>query len=166
MQVHAQCSSHLQLSFDTHVVGGAWACRHSQDEQIAHILVLPRSCQHAIGLSGCKSTGSGKAIGRAGERILDRTLSEQQKKSRVVLKRVNLDTWGVRTDFLRSGTMARGAAETGKVKGFGGDSATVLLNPLFAAFTHKCRPQAVCVAPGDCCDRQGGNLWTNHLSRS
>ena len=55
--------------------------------------------------------------GRAGERIMDRTLSEQQKKQRVVLKRVNLDTWGVRTDFLRSGTMARGAAETGKVGG-------------------------------------------------
>lgn len=51
-----------------------------------------------------------------GQRITDRTLSEQQKKQRVVLKRVNLDTWGVRTDFLRSGTMARGAAETGKVR--------------------------------------------------
>lgn len=47
---------------------------------------------------------------------MDRTLSDQQKKQRVVLKRVNLDTWGVRTDFLRSGTMARGAAETGKVR--------------------------------------------------
>lgn len=43
-------------------------------------------------------------------------LSDEEKRKRVVLKRVNLDTWGVRTDFLRSGTMARGAAETGKVR--------------------------------------------------
>ena len=48
--------------------------------------------------------------------MFDRTLSDRQKKQRVVLKRVNLDTRGVRTDFLRSGTMARGAAETGKVR--------------------------------------------------
>lgn len=32
------------------------------------------------------------------------------------MKRVNLDTIGVRSDFLRSGTMARGAGETGKVE--------------------------------------------------
>ena len=31
-----------------------------------------------------------------------------------MLKRVNLDNAGVRSNFLRSGTMARGAAETGK----------------------------------------------------
>ncbi len=52
----------------------------------------------------------------AGERITSRVLSDEEKRKRVVLKRVNLDTWGVRTDFLRSGTMARGAAETGKVR--------------------------------------------------
>ena len=42
-------------------------------------------------------------------------LSEDDKLRRVVLKRVNLDNAGVRRDFLKSGTMARGAAETGKV---------------------------------------------------
>ena len=44
-----------------------------------------------------------------------RELSDADKRRRVVLKRVNLDNAGVRSNFLRSGTMARGAAETGKV---------------------------------------------------
>ena len=46
---------------------------------------------------------------------MQRELSDEQKQRRVVLKRVNLDNAGVRSNFLRSGTMARGAAETGKV---------------------------------------------------
>jgi len=46
---------------------------------------------------------------------VQRELSDEQKQRRVVLKRVNLDNAGVRSNFLRSGTMARGAAETGKV---------------------------------------------------
>ena len=45
-----------------------------------------------------------------------RELSKEDKRRRVVLKRVNLDTSGVRSNFLKSGTMARGAAETGKVR--------------------------------------------------
>ena len=52
----------------------------------------------------------------AGERVVARVLSEDDKLRRVVLKRVNLDQVGVRSDFLKSGTMARGAAETGKVR--------------------------------------------------
>jgi hypothetical protein len=41
-------------------------------------------------------------------------MSESQvKRNRVVVKKVNADTEGVRTDFLKRGTMARGAAETG-----------------------------------------------------
>lgn len=34
------------------------------------------------------------------------------------MKRVNLDQTGVRTDFLKAGTMAKGSAETGKVRGW------------------------------------------------
>lgn len=45
-----------------------------------------------------------------------RELSAEDKLRRVVLKRVNLDRTGVRSNFLKSGTMARGAAETGKVR--------------------------------------------------
>jgi len=42
------------------------------------------------------------------------SMSESQvKRNRVVVKKVNADTEGVRTDFLKRGTMARGAAETG-----------------------------------------------------
>lgn len=52
----------------------------------------------------------------AGIRVTDRVLDSKAKARRVVLKRVNLDTIGVRADFLRSGTMARGAGETGKVE--------------------------------------------------
>lgn len=42
-------------------------------------------------------------------------LTAEQKKRRVVLKRVNLDKQGIRTDFLKAGTMAKGAAESGYV---------------------------------------------------
>ena len=46
-------------------------------------------------------------------------LTAEQKARRVVLKRVNLDAeGGVRSDFLRAGTMAKGAAETGAVESY------------------------------------------------
>jgi hypothetical protein len=56
-----------------------------------------------------------RTFGCEGERTVARELSDADKRRRVVLKRVNLDGAGVRSNFLKSGTMARGAAETGKV---------------------------------------------------
>lgn len=53
------------------------------------------------------------------ERITQRSvLTPDQKNRRVVLKRVNLDPEGVRSGFLRAGTMAKGAAETGAVESY------------------------------------------------
>jgi len=45
-------------------------------------------------------------------------LTPEQKKRRVVLKRVNSDRSEIRTDFLKTGTMAKGAGETGKVEAY------------------------------------------------
>jgi len=55
---------------------------------------------------------------RDGESVTTRgKLSAEQKRRRVVLKRTNADrTGGVRREFLRAGTMAKGAAETGAVE--------------------------------------------------
>ena len=49
---------------------------------------------------------------------LSRELTPEQKARRVVLKKTNLDRSGIRTNFLKSGTMARGAAETGAVEDY------------------------------------------------
>lgn len=69
---------------------------------------------------------------KAGENVSQRsTLTPEQKQRRVVLKRVNLDRAGVRQDFLRTGTMAKGAAETGAVESY--MCAKVKRNPLVAA---------------------------------
>jgi hypothetical protein len=55
---------------------------------------------------------------REGESVATRgRLTPEQKRRRVVLKRTNADrTGGVRREFLRTGTMAKGAAETGAVE--------------------------------------------------
>eukprot|EP00891_Asterochloris_glomerata_P009993 jgi/Astpho2/9993/e_gw1.00153.14.1_t len=45
-------------------------------------------------------------------------LSADEKKRRVVLKRVNLDRVEVRANFLKSGTMAKGAGETGQAEAY------------------------------------------------
>jgi hypothetical protein len=45
-------------------------------------------------------------------------LTAEQKQRRVVLKRVNIDPEGVRQGFLKAGTMAKGAAETGAVESY------------------------------------------------
>ena len=45
-------------------------------------------------------------------------LTPEQKSRRVVLKKTNLDAAGIRSNFLSSGTMARGAAETGAVEDY------------------------------------------------
>eukprot|EP00889_Picochlorum_renovo_P004071 jgi/Picre1/31101/NNA_006456.t1 len=45
-------------------------------------------------------------------------LTQEQKSRRVVLKKTNLDAAGIRSNFLSSGTMARGAAETGAVEDY------------------------------------------------
>lgn len=67
-----------------------------------------------------------------GESLSQRSaLSSDQKQRRVVLKRVNLDRSGVRQDFLRTGTMAKGAAETGAVESY--MCAKVKRNPLVAS---------------------------------
>jgi serine/threonine protein kinase len=69
---------------------------------------------------------------KAGENVTQRSsLSPEQKARRVVLKRVNLDRSGVRSDFLRAGTMAKGAAETGAVESY--MCAKVKRNPLVSA---------------------------------
>ncbi|KAI8474732.1 MAG: kinase-like domain-containing protein [Monoraphidium minutum] len=57
-------------------------------------------------------------------------LTPEQKQRRVVLKRVNLDKEGIRQDFLRVGTIAKGAAETGAVEAY--MCAKVTRNPLVA----------------------------------
>uniref|UniRef100_A0A7S0R4E3 Protein kinase domain-containing protein n=1 Tax=Chlamydomonas leiostraca TaxID=1034604 RepID=A0A7S0R4E3_9CHLO len=58
-------------------------------------------------------------------------LTAEQKRKRVVLKRVNQDRSEVRGDFLKAGTMAKGAAESGKVEAY--MCAKVKRNPLVAA---------------------------------
>jgi hypothetical protein len=50
--------------------------------------------------------------------VASRDLTPEQKTRRVVLKKTNLDRSGIRTNFLKSGTMARGAAETGAVEDY------------------------------------------------
>ena len=45
---------------------------------------------------------------RDGERILSRELTPEEKKRRVVLKRVNMDGSELRPNFVRSGTMGAG----------------------------------------------------------
>lgn len=49
---------------------------------------------------------------------LTRDLTSEQKKRRVILKKANMDASGIRTNFLKSGTIARGAAETGAVEAY------------------------------------------------
>ncbi|KAL4426222.1 hypothetical protein ABPG77_009837 [Micractinium sp. CCAP 211/92] len=49
---------------------------------------------------------------------LTRELTPEQKKRRVILKKANMDAQGIRTNFLKSGTIARGAAETGAVEAY------------------------------------------------
>jgi hypothetical protein len=43
-------------------------------------------------------------------------LTKEEKKRRVVLKRVNIDRVGERPDFLRRGTIAQGASESGAIE--------------------------------------------------
>lgn len=47
-----------------------------------------------------------------------RELTPEQKNRRVVLKKTNLDRAGIRTNFLKAGTIAQGAAETGQVEDY------------------------------------------------
>lgn len=49
---------------------------------------------------------------------IGRELTPEQKKRRVVLKKTNTDNSGVRTNFLKTGTIAQGAAETGRVESY------------------------------------------------
>ncbi|EFN51112.1 hypothetical protein CHLNCDRAFT_28384 [Chlorella variabilis] len=49
---------------------------------------------------------------------ITRELSPEQKKRRVILKKANMDAQGIRTNFLKAGTIARGAAETGFVEAY------------------------------------------------
>ncbi|GFR51243.1 hypothetical protein Agub_g13618 [Astrephomene gubernaculifera] len=58
-------------------------------------------------------------------------LSPEQKKRRVVLKRVNMDRQGIRSDFLKTGTLAKGSAESGMVEAY--MCAKVQRNPAAAA---------------------------------
>ena len=46
-------------------------------------------------------------LNKGGERIMARELTPEEKKRRVVLKRVNMDGSELRPNFVRSGTMAR-----------------------------------------------------------
>lgn len=56
---------------------------------------------------------------RSGEPdVLTRELTPEQKSRRVVLKKSNLDRAGIRANFLKSGTIARGAAETGAAEDY------------------------------------------------
>lgn len=50
--------------------------------------------------------------------VRTRELTSEQKSRRVVLKKTNLDSAGIRSNFLASGTIARGAAETGQVENY------------------------------------------------
>ncbi|GAB4813213.1 hypothetical protein N2152v2_000259 [Parachlorella kessleri] len=47
-----------------------------------------------------------------------RELSSDQKRRRVVLKKTNADNSEIRTNFLKTGTMARGAGESGQVESY------------------------------------------------
>lgn len=61
----------------------------------------------------------GLQVRRRGEPdVLTRDLTNEQKNRRVVLKKTNLDRAGIRTNFLKAGTIARGAAETGQVEDY------------------------------------------------
>ncbi|CAL8467457.1 g6995 [Coccomyxa elongata] len=53
-----------------------------------------------------------------GERNRNAVLTPEEKKRRLVLKRVNLDGAEQRASFLRAGTMARGAGETGMAEAY------------------------------------------------
>lgn len=100
----------------------------------------------------------------AGERVVARVLSEDDKLRRVVLKRVNLDNAGVRRDFLKSGTMARGAAETGKVRNTQ-NLGNVLL--LFTPWRPRCSIQGCRVRVLYGFDKYGVcSAWTNTLACS
>ena len=46
-------------------------------------------------------------LNKGGERIVARELTPEEKKRRVVLKRVNMDGSELRSNFIRAGTMAR-----------------------------------------------------------
>ncbi len=50
--------------------------------------------------------------------MYSKNLTPEQKRRRVVLKRVNLDRTGIRANFLQAGTIAQGAAETGLVEAY------------------------------------------------
>jgi serine/threonine protein kinase len=50
--------------------------------------------------------------------LSSRELTPEQKSRRVVLKKTNLDKEGIRANFLKAGTMARGAGETGQVEDY------------------------------------------------
>lgn len=66
------------------------------------------------------------------EKLMARSsLTPEQKKRRVVLKRVNLDRNRARSDFLKAGTMAKGAAETGRVEAYA--NSKIHRNPIAAA---------------------------------
>nr|AYL64473.1 chloroplast serine/threonine protein kinase Stl1-B [Chlamydomonas sp. UWO 241] len=81
---------------------------------------------------------------KTGETIGARQLlNGDQKKRRVVLKRVNMDRSENRDSFLQSGTMAKGASETGKVEAYMCDK--ISRSPLVAA----------------CCARFIGNFTPN-----
>ncbi|KAK9802684.1 hypothetical protein WJX73_005630 [Symbiochloris irregularis] len=70
----------------------------------------------------------GLMMGKDGTRAVRRELTREEKKRRIVLKRVNLDPEGIRKTFLKSGTMARGAGESGQAEAY--MCAKVMRSPL------------------------------------
>jgi serine/threonine protein kinase len=103
---------------------------------------------------------------RDGESVATRgRLTPEQKKRRVVLKRTNADrSGGVRREFLRTGTMAKGAAETGAVEMY--MNGKVRRNPLaqascaqYLGFFEAGNGGAVAGAPSGAGGGGAGGQW-------
>ena len=70
---------------------------------------MRRIATHIAGVRRCMPCAQvfEGVLNRNGERTLSRELTPEEKKRRVVLKRVNLDGSELRQNFIRAGTMAR-----------------------------------------------------------
>lgn len=92
-------------------------------------------------------------INKGGERVLSQELTASEKKRRVVLKRVNLDGSGVRTNFLQGGTMAR---------------VRLLQASIVQVATILCPPPSWCLSPAKrwCSGAHASLLVSDNISDS
>ena len=82
-------------------------------------------------------------------------LSREEKRRRVVLKKVNFDRQGPRQDFLKRGTIAQGAAESGQVEAY--MNAKLWRNPFARGTAAGFKGRFVCTEQYGGFDR--GSQW-------